>query len=44
MSEYFPKPKSLEANVKVKSDLPNELQILKMQQMLIHHILLRKLI
>ena len=46
MSEYFPKPKPLEANVKVELDLPNYAtkQILKMLQVLLHQILLEKLI
>ena len=46
MSECFPKPKSLGANVKVELDLSNYAAIadLKMQQLLIHRILLKKLI
>ena len=44
MSEYFPKQKSLETNVKVELDLPNysTKADLKMQQVLIHRILLKK--
>ena len=43
MSEYFPKPNSLGANVKVEVDLSNYAtkQDLKMQQELIHHLLLK---
>ena len=47
MSEYFPKLKSLGANVKVELDLSNyatKADFKKMQQMLIHRILLKKLI
>ena len=44
MSECFPKPKSLGANVKVELDLSNYAAKadLKMQQLLIHRILLKK--
>ena len=46
MIEYFSKPKSLEANVKVELDLTNYATKadLKMQQELIHWILLKRLI
>ena len=47
MSKYFPKPKSLGANVKFELDLSNYVtkkQVLKMQQVLIHWILIKKLI
>ena len=46
MSEYFPKPKCLVANVKVELDLSNYAikADLKIQQVLIHQILLKKLI
>ena len=42
----FPKPNSLWANVKVESDLSNYATKtdLKMEQELIHHLLLKKLI
>ena len=38
MSEYFPKPKSLEVNVKVELDLSNYVTManLKTRQVLIH--------
>ena len=43
-SQYFPKPNSLGANVKVELDLSNYATKtdLKMQQELIHHLLLKK--
>ena len=43
MSEYFPKPNSLGANVKVELDLSNYVTTadLKMQQVLIYQILLK---
>ena len=46
MSKYFPKPKSLEANVKVELDLSNYATKvdLKMQWVLTHRILLKKVI
>ena len=47
MSEYYPKPNSLGANVKVELDLSNyaaKTDLQKMQQELIHHFLLKKLI
>ena len=46
MSEYFPKPHSLGANVKVELYLSNYATKtdLKMQQELIHQILLKRLI
>ena len=46
MSEYFAKPKSLGVNVKVELDLSNYATKTdsKMQQMLIHQILIKKLI
>ena len=46
MRKYFPKPKSLEANVKVELDFSNYVhkQILKMQQELIHQNFPKKLI
>ena len=44
--EYFPKPKSLGANVKIELDLSNYATKadLKMQQELTHQILLKRLI
>ena len=44
MNEYFPKPKSLRANVKFELDLSNYATTadLKMQQVLIYQILLKK--
>ena len=48
MSEYFPKSKSLGANIKVELDLSNYAKKkngdLKMQQVLIHQNLLKGLI
>ena len=46
MSEYFPKPNSLGANAKVQLDLSNYATKtdLKMQQVLIHQNLLKRLI
>ena len=46
MSGYFPKPKSFWGRVKVESDLANYATKanLKMQQVLIHRNLLKKLI
>ena len=46
MSEYFPKPKSSGANVKVELDFSNYAikAYLKMQQELIHRILPKRLI
>ena len=46
MSEYFPKRKCLRGNVKVELDLSNYAtkKILKMQQVLIHRILLKRMI
>ena len=43
MSEYFPKPKSLIATVKVELDLSNyaSKEIWKMRQVLIHQILIK---
>ena len=45
MSEYFPKPKSLGANVKIELDLSNHATKtdLKIQQEFIHHLLLKML-
>ena len=45
MSEYFPEPKSLGRKVKVELDLSNYTTKadLKMQQELIHHLLLKRL-
>ena len=46
MSKYFPKPKSLGANVKVELDLSNYATKadLKIEQELIHSILLKRVI
>ena len=46
MSKYFPKPNYLRATVKVELDLSNYATKtdLKMQQELIHYLLLKKLI
>ena len=49
MSEYFPKPKVLGTNVKVELDLSNyatdtNAMVLKMQQVLLHQNLLKRLI
>ena len=46
MSEYFPEPKSIGGNAKVQLDLSNYATKvdLKMQQELIHHLLLKGLI
>ena len=46
MSEYFPKPKCLEANVKIELDLSNYAtkHISNMQQVLIHYISLKRLV
>ena len=46
MSEYFPKPKSLRADVKVEKDLCTHVTKadLKMRQVLIHQLLLKNLI
>ena len=45
MSEYFPQPKSLGGRVKFQLDLSNYTTTtdLKMQQVLIHHLFLKKL-
>ena len=46
MSEYFPEPKSSGGRMKFELDLSNSATKtdLKMQQVLIHHLLLKKLI
>ena len=47
MSEYFPEPKSAGRGVKVEVDLSNyttKVHLKKMQQMLIHQNLLKRLI
>ena len=46
MSEYFPKPRTLRGNVKVELNLSNYAikADLKMQQVLIHRDLLKRLI
>ena len=44
INEYFLEPKYLGTNLKVELDLPYYETILKMQQMLIHRTLLKKLI
>ena len=46
MTQYFPKPKPLRGNLKVELDLSNYVTKadLKMQQVLMHQILLKSLI
>ena len=48
MSEYFPGPHPIQANLKVKLNLSSNVkkkkQICKMKQVLIHHLLLKNLI